>query len=645
MDSKHTPGEVWESEDDAPIESAPKRYCFSLICFDPFLRPRQTPVDGSSTLRVSVVLREMAADKISEIENLRRPTPGGQSLSPISWGEDRPFTPCCEDVIEIPRVVEYFSEIHPSKFYLIKASQWPSFFDDGKEGCKELSRIIRSLIGCHYYLSEIVLFYLEPEETIQMLSPLFGAYGCSHYDSIPFGMSCIITEREQGSNAPQIRYTRPVLRHASLFYSLTNLLVARYEHYKLIVAALESHRANLRRSFSVINERDETSWIYPRGMSLDARSQFLSFQTRTLRRNRKAWTYIQNFCLEPWITTTRLLDGVRGLTRIPIRVAAMHQIRRILIEVIIADAGAQLDPHASGVKDPFDPFTNWRSGVPSANPAAMVSPKDLADILQHTYTVFPQFRSVYCYDNYMMPDKDIRELGSNYALMRFAVDFRLNQSPSYEPTSPSYSPAPYPEKKEANPLIVLDADPSHSYSPTYSPGRGVGTGTDVGDAVFRQQLEDAIKLSLDEQKERGQTFDTGVIIEVSSKPKRECIVLSDTETDEDIQLAQSQSLDPPEEFAHLFCHEALPVDSDDEPLVSPKTSRRIEEQVAYAKAQEMQFDIDGSFLTLAEIKKREAKRAKRKRRANLEGDRALDRLERAMAEAAECDFVLRQSQI
>ncbi len=591
-------------------------------------------MDGSDPLHLHLVFKQMLFDNKSNIENLRRPNPGGQSFSPISWGKDYPFSPCCENVIEIPRVEEYFSEIHPFKFYLIKASQSRSFYDDGQDPPKELSRIIRSLIGCHYHLSEIVLYYLDPEETMQMLSPLFGAYGCSHYDSIPFGMSCVVIEGGGNTNVPQIRYSRPLLRRAAVIYSLTNLLVARYEHYKLITAALESHRANLRRSFSVINERDETSWVYPRGMSLDGRSQFLAFQTRTLRRDRKAWKYIRDFCLDPWVTTITLLDGVEKLIRMPIKGAVRQQIRRVLIEVIIVDSGAQLDLH-SGIKG-FDPLTNWRSWDPSVNPAALVNAKDLAYILQHTYSIFPQFRTVYCYDNYMMPDDELRELGSSYAMTRFADDFRLDTtSPSYEPTSPSYSPAPYPEKKEAD--------------PTYSPGQEVELRVDVGDAVFKQQIEDAIKLSLEtkdsEERQYVLAQTKARLAKIDKKREREYVVLSDTETDEDIQLAQSQSLDPPEEFVHLFCHEALPVDSDDEPLVSPKTARRIEEQEAYAKAQDMQFDIDGSFLTLAEIKKREAKRTKRKRRANLEGNRALDRLERAMGEAAECDFVLRQSQI
>lgn len=483
-------------------------------------------------------------------EHLRRPQTYAARQPFFPARRLKQFDPCCDEVIEIPRVGTYYSEIHPDYTFRSAAlglSLFMEFYDYPYD--RELARIVRALIGSHYYLSEIVVYYLLPEEGIDLLSPLFGAYGCPHYDTMDFSFSCSVDYGKDYKPfaynkqlLPTIHYSRPMLRHAALVFTLSNQLVARYEHYKMVVGAVTSSSILLAKSLEVINNanKEDGWWLYKRDMSLDARLRFFATQAPFLMRYRRAWDNIYRLC--EWPEKEARSSWYDYDTKARFKTSSF-------VSSVSGDRVSISGDYIVSV------ITGCLFGAPQSGHDGGRS-----SLVQNRYGGFPEYCTTYYHDNVFLNDEDMAYLNNSVAVIQWAGHHRIiPESPSYSPTLPSFSPVD---------LRCMASEAVHDQKEeTKAPARA----EDEGEVIFQRQLEQARQLSLQDQE------DLAHVVEEQKIKKKIFVELSETETEEDEPiLAQSQSLDPDPEFAHLFCHETVPIDSDDEPLVSPKTSDRIQ---------------------------------------------------------------------
>lgn len=526
MDGKHSVDEVWESGDDEPETVEPKRFEF-LSCLVIMVNRRRGeaaigPGDASVLRSLRSFVAELGHGGV-KIEHSRRPIShmairGFYPLCPLPK-----FSVCCEDVIKIPRVETYFSEIHPDVLlWQHPNSPWRPVRGFPPSG--ELGRIVRALIGCHYYISEIVFCYLLPFEIIELISPLFGATNCLHYDSLVYAWSCSVSY-SAFTSVPTIRYSRPMLRNAAVTFAIGNHLIAKYEHYKWTIDVLERFHKTFGKTINFLRDASTNPlWLYRADMTCDGRLYFWAKQARYLLRYRRAWECIKRICEFPKLTITRLLTEVRTGTTFDTCLITTRIIEHHIMSILLNDISL-----------------------------------DMSEALQAAWGPFPDYHTCYYSDNVFLSQPEVEMLtdGSYGLSLWIRQHQQVPASPSYSPTAPSYSPS---ESKGASPGLIAVL---HKLK---TPPRE----EDEGDVVFQRQLEQARQLSLEDQE------NIVHVMQEQAEKKKIFVELSETETEEEPILAQSQSLDPDPEFAHLFCHEVLPVDSDDEPLVSPKTSERIE---------------------------------------------------------------------
>ncbi len=337
------------------------------------------------------------------------------------------------------------------------SSEPPFAFDD------DLGRILRALIGAFSCLASIVLTYTGKHLAILLLSPLFVAYGCKHYDMAEFAMSCSVSEIE--SSAVMVRYTRPAYRVAFISYTLNAFLLRKMKHMELLVfAEVKFSRKSryvhveLGRHSSHFQPGDE-AWAKNSKRALVEREQLQKAQ-------RKMLLYLHDICENPTLLVKNML--LKYLKR--------SHVYSMPISVLIV-----LASNLAGWIDGYNSYVATEDGQWEYR----VGPRTrMSERMQLLYGVWP-----------MLPHHAIG-VDESFLYAWYSNRRLRTPSPSYSPTLPDYSMTPNLDNTDAD--TDTDAEVKQEQ---HQPEENE-------ESVFQQQLALAIKLSKEEAKKQADGSET-----------------------------------------------------------------------------------------------------------------------------------------
>lgn len=527
---------------------------------------------------------------------------------------------CCDDMVNVPRVQESCGELHP--FAAVRYFFWGLDDEDctynrSYENCEGLGLMLRSMIGCYYYVAELVLSYLPWVVCPPLLSPLFLAHGCSHYDSFSFGMACSVIEIVSSKEVVEdgkifkickmivnVRYLRPVLRRAAVEYALESFLSARFSHQKVLCAAGCELDTEIQENMYIVSTSNHLSWT-PRGITADSYMYDNYKAAKNRERYFQAWESIQEVCCCAEKIARRLVQRAINFVGVPISIGTQRQLEEV-IKVPITGTSAP------------GTFSWWKTDLRWTLKPDFVD-RDTAYVLQKNFGYFGMIPWGAVTSNcYIRNDDPIDGTTRGEQLREWIADKRIVSSPSYSPTLPMQSLSP----RDAwihRPLRLAEETQEIKEEQQARQEQAQPRNEDVGDVVFAEQLAYAKKLSLEDQKRH-------------QASKRVYVELSETETDSEVEeteveetevdenadpiLAQSPSLDYPEDFKCPELGSPAPGDEDQHILSLPKIRRIMQSHVTsmngWAEACAAVKAMDQS----TDIKFVDAKRAARSREAH-----------------------------
>lgn len=368
---------------------------------------------------------------------------------------------------------------------------------------EDFKLLLRSLIGAHYFLMEIVLGYLEINVQTLLLSPLFAVAGCEH-SALEITFSCKVID----GRIPQICYTRPMYRNLCVKYCLDNMVFQKLRDQRQLTEAIVRGDIWAKRSMEEAKSRGAGELNYGRmfdGDSFFARSQYAAQVKLVAKCYFRAWEFLFLLCTTPRLLANSLLTKIYSKMA-PCFPTLLNDKQRVMAEIVVGQVGA---------------FNNWHRvcrselGRPSGWCWEEHPEKPRALELQERIGKFPDFYDHW--ERYVDDDDFVFPTWQRSDLLRRWVNANrdVNKTPSYSPTAHSFS------REDAVAADALEAKEEMEAMADQAQGPH-----DNEDDIFEAQLKMALEISLKEHEQKDP---------------------EETETDEEPLLAQSPSLDYPYE--------------------------------------------------------------------------------------------------